>query len=96
MAIGMARKSVRPFSRGLQRKRVNTDFPIAYKRSNHERLIIEYFEKLGSQPEPNPDSQPIPSVFICFTNRCGSNHLAEQLALAISAPAARQPASTCG
>ena len=53
-------------------------FPINYEISDHETEIVNFFGKdhvVSSSSSTEFDD--LENVFICFTNRCGSNYLAE-------------------
>jgi LPS sulfotransferase NodH len=63
-------------------------FPVAYLPAAHERNIIAHFARAGAGASPAVRVEPTPSVFICFTNRSGSNYLAELLASTQKLPAA--------
>lgn len=64
------------------------EFPLPYEQSKHEREILKYFSDLRSGS--SSDFSIVPSVFLCFTNRCGSNFVAEQLASTGKLPRARE------
>ena len=53
-------------------------FPINYEISDHEKQIVNFF---GNDHVVNStvstEFEDLENVFICFTNRCGSNYLAE-------------------
>lgn len=59
---------------------VQSTFPIDYEPSVHEKEILKFFRKKGAGEEFEFARKAIPSTFICFTNRSGSNYLAELLA----------------
>jgi trehalose 2-sulfotransferase len=57
--------------------RSNPSFPIPYARSSHESRLIEHFGEGGVLGGDSPSPERLRSYVICFTNRCGSNLLAE-------------------
>lgn len=63
-------------------------FPLAYYPAAHERKVIAHFARTGSVASRVIRAEPTPSVFICFTNRSGSNYLAELLASTQKVPTA--------
>jgi LPS sulfotransferase NodH len=65
-------------------------FPLEYQPSNHEKEIVRYFKTVKSEAQHPQQFKPYPSVFVCFSNRSGSNYLAELLASTGKMPRARE------
>lgn len=57
------------------------DFPPCFP-GIHQKQINAYFSGLGESAAPPTGSAPLSSAayFLCFTNRCGSNYLAQAIA----------------
>lgn len=56
---------------------MTTEFPIAYTPSEHETQFVDHFGESGIFPVHCDDAADRKTYVICFTNRCGSNLLAE-------------------
>jgi trehalose 2-sulfotransferase len=54
-------------------------FPIAYDRSGHEARLTEHFGADGLRVIDKSLPAGLRTYVICFTNRCGSNYLADLL-----------------
>lgn len=54
------------------------NFPINFEICGHEKEIVSYFGKQGVINQKRKKNN-IKNVFVCFTNRCGSNYLVELL-----------------
>ena len=53
-------------------------FPLDYPISEHEKKILDYFGEENVISNTNTkNSKETKNVFVCFTNRCGSNFLTE-------------------
>lgn len=59
---------------------MNPAFPIPYVASEHEAKFIAHFGEEGLRPMHAKGDKGRKTYIICFTNRCGSNMLAELIA----------------
>jgi LPS sulfotransferase NodH len=89
------RKRFRAVSAAVYRNPTTTNdsgerFPLPYEPSKHEKKVLAYFEEDDARAVLSADFQIDHSVFICFTNRCGSNFVAEQLASTRKLPRAHE------
>lgn len=65
--------------KNTHRQAVVPEFPLAYQPGTHEIRITKYFAQRGGIGHVGGSAR-FPAAFICFTQRSGSNHLAELLA----------------
>lgn len=65
----------------MEEQSYHEGFPLTYLPQNHELEILRYFAENGRQlfASPHKPLDTEKNVVLCFTNRCGSNWLAEAL-----------------